>query len=116
MHEFTVTVRKQHPITEGISEFKHGRDELYQNSLITPGSEVLATAYSVKSLDPKNTGKHEPILWASSFGKGRVVNYSLGHDVEAMQSDGFKTLLLRGVEWAATGRVFTETPASIKAK
>jgi type 1 glutamine amidotransferase len=116
MHEFTVTVRKEHPITKGISEFKHGRDELYQNSLITTGSEVLATAYSVKSVDPKNTGKHEPILWASSVGKGRVVNNALGHDVEAMQSDGFKTLLIRGVEWAATGRVFTETPASIKAK
>src|SRR5712691_114226 len=52
MHEFTVTVRKDHPITKGISEFKHGRDELYQNSLITTGSEVLATAYSVKSVDP----------------------------------------------------------------
>src|SRR5262249_42948417 len=32
MHEFTVTVRKNHPITDGIKEFKHGRDELYQNS------------------------------------------------------------------------------------
>ena len=77
---------------------------------------MLATAYSEKSLDPKNTGKDEPILWASAFGKGRVVNNALGHDVEAMQSDGFKTLLIRGVEWAATGRVFAETPASIKAK
>src|SRR5581483_10677852 len=46
MHEFMVTVRKEHPITQGIKEFKHGRDELYQNSLITPGSEVLVTAYS----------------------------------------------------------------------
>jgi len=116
MHEFTVTVRKEHPITKDISEFKHGRDELYQNSLITGGSVVLATAYSEKSIDPKNTGKHEPILWASAFGKGRVVNNALGHDVEAMQSDGFKTLFIRGVEWAATGRVFTETPASLKAK
>lgn len=111
MHEFSVTVRKEHPITKGISEFKHGRDELYQNSLITPGSEVLATAYSVKEVDPKNTGKHEPILWASSFGKGRVVNNALGHDVEAMQSAGFKTLMIRGVEWAATGMAFTEAPA-----
>jgi hypothetical protein len=109
MHEFTVTVRKEHPITKGISEFKHGRDELYQNSLITPGSEVLATAYSVKEVDPKNTGKHEPILWVSSFGKGRVVNNALGHDVEAMQSAGFKTLMIRGVEWAATGKVIAQS-------
>src|SRR5262249_39629707 len=53
MHEFTLTVRKEHPITKGITEFKHGRDELYQNSLLTPGSTVLMTAYSDKSKDPK---------------------------------------------------------------
>jgi type 1 glutamine amidotransferase len=116
MHEFEVTVRKKHPITQGISEFKHGRDELYQNSLITKGSEVLATAFSELSKDPKNTGKHEPILWVSNYGKGRICNYSLGHDVEAMQSDGFKTLLVRCVEWAGTGRVSTEVPESLKSK
>src|SRR5207237_2060211 len=26
MHKFTLTVRKKHPITEGIKEFTHGRD------------------------------------------------------------------------------------------
>ena len=115
MHEFEVTVRKEHPITKGISMFKHGRDELYQNSLITPGSEVLATAYSVKEIDPKNTGKHEPILWATMYGKGRVVNNALGHDVEAMQSDGFKVLLIRCVEWAAGG-VQYPAPAGLQKK
>ena len=116
MHEFEVTVRKEHPITQGISVFKHGRDELYQNSLITPGSEVLATAYSVKEVDPKNTGKHEPILWATMYGKGRVVNNALGHDVEAMQSsDGFKVLIIRCVEWAAGG-VQYPVPAGLQKK
>ncbi len=105
MHQFTVTVRKEHPITKGIKEFKHGRDELYQNSVILPGSEILVTAYSEKSLDPKNTGKDEPIAWVATYGQGRVYHNVLGHDVEAMQSsDGFKTLMIRGVEWAAGAR------------
>ncbi|HYT87440.1 MAG TPA: ThuA domain-containing protein [Gemmataceae bacterium] len=117
MHEFVVTVRKQHPITAGMTEFKHGRDELYQNSLILPGSEVLVTAYSDAAKDPKNTGKHEPMVWVASYGKGRVYHNALGHDVEAMQSsDGFKALLVRGVEWAATGRVTTPVPDSLKSK
>jgi type 1 glutamine amidotransferase len=108
MHEFTVTVRKEHPITHGIKEFKHGRDELYENSLITPGSEILATAYADAAIDAKNTGKHEPMVWVSMYGKGRVCNNALGHDVEAMKSsNGFRVLLVRGVEWAATGEVFT---------
>jgi acetyl esterase/lipase len=115
MHEFTVTVRKDHPITHGLKEFKHGRDELYQNSLILPGSVVLATAYSDKDKDPKNTGKHEPMVWVATYGKGRVYHNALGHDVTAMQSAGFKALMVRGVEWAATGAVSTPLPAELKA-
>ena len=103
MHEFTVTVRKDHPITRGIQSFAHGRDELYQNSLIPEGSQVLATAYSDPSKDPKNTGKDEPMVWVAAYGKGRVCQNALGHDVEAMKSTGFRTLLIRCVEWAATG-------------
>ena len=114
MHEFTVTVRKQHPITRGLKEFKHGRDELYQNSLMLPGSQVLATAYSDKSKDPKNTGKHEPVVWVAKYGKGRVCENVLGHDLEAMKSAGFKALLIRGVEWAATGETTYPLPAELK--
>jgi type 1 glutamine amidotransferase len=114
MHEFTVTVRKEHPITAGIKEFVHGRDELYQNSVMLKGSEVLATAYSDKNKDPKNTGNHEPILWVAKYGKGRVVNNLLGHDTVAMEGKAFQTLLIRGVEWAATGKATAPVPAEVK--
>jgi type 1 glutamine amidotransferase len=116
MHEFIVTVRKEHPITNGITEFKHGRDELYQNSVMVPGSTVLVTAYSDKKKDPKNTGNDEPMVWVATYGKGRVCHNVLGHDVEAMQSPGFRALLVRGVEWAATGQVSTPVPAELKKK
>jgi type 1 glutamine amidotransferase len=116
MHEFTVTARKQHPVTEGIFEFKHGRDELYQNSVILPGSEILVTAFSDLKKDPKNTDKHEPMVWVAMYGKGRVYHNVLGHDVEAMQSVGFKTLMIRGVEWAATGKASYPVPSELKAK
>lgn len=116
MHDFTVTPRKQHPITKGLKEFKHGRDELYQNSVILPGSEVLVTAYSDAKRDPKNTGKDEAMVWVATYGKGRVYHNVMGHDVEAMQSQGFKALLIRGVEWAATGEVFYALPGELKEK
>jgi type 1 glutamine amidotransferase len=115
MHQFTVSVRKAHPITVGIKEFTHGRDELYQNSLILPGSTILATAYSDRAKDPKNTGKHEPMVWVATYGKGRVYHNALGHDVEAMKSSvGFKVLMIRGTEWAATGKVTTPVPEELK--
>jgi type 1 glutamine amidotransferase len=114
MHEFMVTVRKEHPITHGIKEFKHGRDELYQNSVILPGSEILVTAYSDASKDKKNTGKDEAMVWVATYGKGRVCHNVMGHDVEAMRSPGFQALLVRGVEWAGTGEVFYPLPEELK--
>jgi type 1 glutamine amidotransferase len=106
-HEFKVAIRKSdHPITKGMpAEFAHANDELYQNSVMFPESVVLATAFSDKTIDPKNTGRHEPVVWVATYGKGRVCENVLGHDVAAMKSEGFQALLVRGVEWAATGDV-----------
>jgi type 1 glutamine amidotransferase len=50
----------------------------------------------------------------ATYGKGRVYHNVLGHDVPAMQSPGFKALMVRGVEWAATGKVTTPLPAELK--
>jgi type 1 glutamine amidotransferase len=118
MHEFTVAVRDAgHPITKGMpAEFRHGRDELYQNSVMLPDSKVLVTAHSEKGIDPKNTGKDEAIVWVARYGKGRVVENVLGHDVEAMKGQGFQTLIIRCVEWAATGEVRSEVPAELRKK
>ena len=115
-HEFSVTIRKgDHPITKSMpNEFKHSNDELYQNSVIPAGSEILATAFADKTLDPKNSGKHEPVVWVATHGKGRVCENVLGHDVTAMQSLGFQTLLIRCVEWAARGEVNYPVPDELK--
>jgi type 1 glutamine amidotransferase len=75
---------------------------------------VLVTAFSDLKKDPKNTDKHEPVVWVASYGKGRVCENVLGHDVAAMKDAGFQTLLIRGVEWAATGEVRTPVPAELK--
>ncbi len=116
-HEYSVTIRKaDHPITQGLpAEFAHSNDELYQNSVMFPDSVVLATAYSDPAKDPKNTGKHEPVVWVASYGKGRVVENVLGHDVAAMRSSpGFQVLLVRCVEWAATGTARAPVPGELK--
>ena len=116
-HEFNVIVRKDdHPITKGLPrEFAHSNDELYANSVMFPDSVVLATAFSDPKIDPKNTGKHEPVVWTASYGKGRVVENVLGHDVAAMKaSPGFQVLIARCVEWAATGDAKTPVPADLK--
>ena len=109
-HEFTVKkTAESHPISEGApATFDHAKDELYQNSLLTPGSVVLATAYSDPA-KPKGTGKDEAVIWVNTYGKGRVFNNVLGHDATALADPGVRAWLRRGAEWAATGKVGADT-------
>ena len=104
-HVFSVKkTDAKHPISEGLpAQFEHPTDELYQNSMLTPGSEVLATAYSDPK-KPKGTKKDEPVIWVNHYGKGRVYENVLGHDTGAMADPNFQKWMLRGVLWAATGK------------
>ena len=105
-HVFTVKKTDvKHPISDGLpAQFEHTIDELYQNSMMVPGSVVLATAYSDPN-KPRGTGKDEPVIWVNSYGKGRVYENVLGHDAEAMADPKYQDWLRRGVIWAATGKV-----------
>ena len=105
-HAFTVKKTDvKHPISDGlVPEFGHPTDELYQNSVMVPGSVVLATAYSDPSKE-KGTGKDEAVIWVNSYGKGRVYENVLGHSAAAMADPKFQDWMRRGVIWAATGKV-----------
>jgi hypothetical protein len=101
-----------HPITRGLpAVWMHQGDELYAH-LRGPGSTmtILATAFA----DPANngTGRDEPILMTSTFGKGRVFHTVLGHDIVAMSCVGFVVTLQRATEWAATGAVTQKVPTT----
>lgn len=89
-----------HPITRGMPKrWRVAHDELWF-SVRGPAQRltVLATGYSPQ------TKQNEPILWTVGHGRGRVLVTLLGHDPKAMQDAGFRTTLLRGSQWAATGR------------
>ena len=72
------------------------------------GLTVLASAYS----DPNTggSGKHHPIVLTTDYEKGRVFHIMLGHSNEAFSGAGFQHLLIRGSEWAATGKVTFSAP------
>jgi type 1 glutamine amidotransferase len=109
-HSFTVRVKeKDHPIFQGMSDSFIATDELYHQMTFFPETRILATAYD----DPKlgGTGREEPVLCAVNYGKGRVFYTALGHEVPAMSETGFMVTLVRGAEWAASGRVTPAAPA-----
>ncbi len=100
-HEFTVKPLDDHSITRGMKPFKT-TDELW----VRPGVGSLSRVLAI--------GEDQPVAFALEFGRGRGFTLLLGHSAAFMARPGFQSLLLRGTEWAATGKVTLppETTAS----
>lgn len=118
--EYIITTRAlDHPIMQGVpTQWLHTRDEMYAR-MRGPfqNATILATAFSdpEKEAAPwkpsvKGSGRHEPMLLAVEYGKGRVYHSVIGHFDYSQECVGFITLLQRGAEWAATGQVAQEIP------
>jgi type 1 glutamine amidotransferase len=108
LHAFRVTISdKDHPVTRGVSDF-WTRDELWHRTQKRPGIRVLATAFSAK--EKGGSGEFEPVILTTRYGKGRCFHFILGHDVQAIENVGWRTLMLRGTEWAAKGKVTIPVP------
>lgn len=118
-HPFdVVVVDHNHPITRGMSDLRMHPDELYHRLKHKEGAQyqVLMSAFS----DPKTggTNRHEPMVTASNFGKGRVFHTPLGHvwknnvpSHATWHDPQLRMLVARGSEWAATGKVtLSSTP------
>lgn len=103
IHEFSVRMEgARHPVTAGLEPFTT-KDELWNAPGLAEGADVLASSYSAP--EKAGTGRWEPSVLAGRFGEGRSLTILLGHDAAAMDNPGFQTLLVRAVQWAATGRV-----------
>jgi type 1 glutamine amidotransferase len=114
-HAFKIAIRNpDHPITRGMpTEWMHAQDELYHGQRGPANHmDILASAYSAK--EKGGTGTNEPMIWVIPFGKGRVfvtvMGHAMGDDTTAIRCIGFRTVMLRGTEWAATGQVTIPIP------
>jgi type 1 glutamine amidotransferase len=82
-----------HPITTGLSTFEV-LDEVYTRLDLRPDVEGLLTA------EPGDGTQAQPLLWARTCGRGRVVYDALGHDVASMSEPTHRRILARAALWA----------------
>jgi glycosyltransferase len=116
-HEFALHCgNPDHPVTKGLpAAWRHAQDELYDR-MRGPGivKDVLFWTYS----DPetRGSGRDEIAIFTVDYGSARIFHTTLGHAGNtldnniAMQCAGFQVTLLRGAEWAATGKVTQQVP------
>ena len=94
----TRIANKGHPITQGLTDFE-ADDELYAKLLGDEPINVLVEA------DSDWSKKTESLAFTVDYGKGRVFHETFGHDGKAIHNPAVQTLIVRGCEWAATGKV-----------
>lgn len=105
------TYNTKHPITKGLPvTWMHAADECYA-FLRGPAENVIILATAVSSIKAPELEQKEAVAMVIDYGKGRIFHTTLGHDSTSFECTGFITLLRRGVEWAATGKV-TQTEIS----
>jgi len=90
--EYGVDILAEHPITEGISEFRV-YDEPYQVDVDDDVTVLARMDHAVL--------KDYPVVWTAPSDAGRVAYVSLGHTDDALEDESFRRLLQNSVEWAS---------------
>ena len=91
--------RPDDPIMAGIASFDHTSEQYYLH--VDPAVEVLATTTFSGEHAPWRTGVAMPVVYRTMHGRGRVFYSALGHKPEELERPEIRTILKRGLLWAA---------------
>ena len=87
------------PIMEGVESFPYHSEQYYMH--VDPSNEVLATTTFTGEHALWTKGVVMPVVWKRYYGKGRVFYSSLGHVAKEFEVPPMRTILTRGLLWAA---------------
>jgi uncharacterized protein len=90
---------KNDPVMAGISDFDYTSEQYYMH--VDPANEVLATTTFSGEHAPWTKGVVMPVVWKRRHGAGRVFYSSLGHQAKEFNVPEMRTILRRGMVWAA---------------
>ena len=100
--DYTVNItNNEHEITAGLNDFAMHSEQYYMHT--DPGNNVLATTtFAGESGEaPWTKGTVMPVVWTKMWGAGRVFHCSLGHVAADFQVPEARTIVQRGLLWAA---------------
>jgi uncharacterized protein len=87
------------PVMNGISSFYYTSEQYYMH--VDPRIDVLATTTFTGEHCDWVKGVVMPVVWKTRYGKGRVFYSALGHTADEFSVPEMKTMLERGLLWAA---------------
>lgn len=91
--------RPDDPVMEGIASFPYRSEQYYMH--VDPSNEVLATTRFNGDHASWIDGVVMPVVWKRRHGQGRVFYSSLGHVAKEFAVPQMRTILRRGMNWAA---------------
>lgn len=91
--------RRDDPVMQGIEDFDYRSEQYYMH--VDPKIEVLATTTFSGAHAPWIDGVVMPVVWKTRYGQGRVFYSSLGHVAAEFEVPQMRTILRRGLAWAA---------------
>lgn len=85
-----------HPIMKGFpKEWLNPKDELYINDKVWDNTVTLGTSFG------EEVKKDHTVIWANTYGEGKIFGTTLGHSNDTMQDPVYLDLVARGLLWAA---------------
>jgi uncharacterized protein len=92
-------LRRDDPVMQGIDDFDYRSEQYYMH--VDPSNEVLATTTFSGEHAAWIAGVVMPVVWKRRHGQGRVFYSSLGHVAAEFEVPQMRTILRRGMAWAA---------------
>ena len=92
-------VRRDDPVMQGIEDFDYRSEQYYMH--VDPSNQVLATTTFSGAFADWIDGVVMPVVWKRRHGEGRVFYSSLGHAASEFEVPQMRTILRRGMLWAA---------------
>jgi uncharacterized protein len=98
--DYTVEItRPDDPVVAGIEAFGYRSEQYYMH--VDPANEVLATTTFSGEHAAWTKGVVMPVVWKRRYGAARVFYSALGHVAAEFEVPQMKTILRRGMNWAA---------------